>query len=454
MDTDDELIRRLQETLDEVARHRRLLDLAVETSLVVGADLELTTLLVKLMALAEKMLEAEISSVMLVDERRETLRWAVAEGRAPAGALGDMTLALGEGIAGTVAATGEPIIVTDAEHDARVARRVDSQTGFRTRSIVCVPIRFRGVITGVIQVLNKKVGHFTDRDREMLELIAAEAGVAIENARMYGSLETRVRERTAELLTANTRLTETLAELRETQAQLVQSAKMAALGTLVAGIAHDINTPLGAVISNTDLVLRGLARLTAELPAERAGACGALTELLRINAEACARMSGIVKNLKTFARLDEAEWKTVDLRDGLESSLRLVEHLHGGRIEIVRDYGDVPPIACHPGQLNQVFMNLIVNAIQAIDGPGTVTLRLAAADGGVRVDIEDTGSGIVPEHLPRIFDPGFTTKGVGVGSGLGLSISHRIVTAHGGRIDVSSEPAAGSTFSIRLPLTR
>jgi signal transduction histidine kinase len=454
MDTDDELIRRLQETLDEVARHRRLLDLAVETSLVVGADLELTTLLVKLMALAEKMLEAEISSVMLVDERRETLRWAVAEGRAPAGALGDMTLALGEGIAGTVAATGEPIIVTDAEHDARVARRVDSQTGFRTRSIVCVPIRFRGVITGVIQVLNKKVGYFTDRDREMLELIAAEAGVAIENARMYGSLETRVRERTAELLTANTRLTETLAELRETQAQLVQSAKMAALGTLVAGIAHDINTPLGAVISNTDLVLRGLARLTAELPAERAGAFGTLTELLRINTEACARMSGIVKNLKTFARLDEAEWKTVDLRDGLESSLRLVEHLHGGRIEIVRDYGDVPPIACHPGQLNQVFMNLIVNAIQAIDGPGTVTLRLAAADGGVRVDIEDTGSGIVAEHLPRIFDPGFTTKGVGVGSGLGLSISHRIVAAHGGRIDVSSQPAVGSKFSIRLPLTR
>jgi two-component system NtrC family sensor kinase len=155
--------------------------------------------------------------------------------------------------------------------------------------------------------------------------------------------------------------------------------------------------------------------------------------------------------LKTFARLDEAEWKSADLREGMDSTLALVAHLHRDRIEVVRDYGDVPPIACHPGQLNQVFMNLLVNAIQAIEGPGTIRVRLGADAEALTIDVEDTGRGIAPEHLPRVFDPGFTTKGVGVGTGLGLAISHRIIEAHGGTIDVASRPGTGSTVTVRLP---
>jgi signal transduction histidine kinase len=437
---------------DAAARHRSLLDLVVETSLVLGSDLELSTLLAKLVRLAERALGAELSSVMLLDERRALLRWEVADGGQAAGVLRELTLAVGEGIAGTVAATGEPIIVADAEGDPRVARRVDAATGFQTRSILCVPIRFRGAVTGVIQVLNKRVGTFADQDREVLELIAAEAGVAIENARVYATLEERVRERTTELRAANVQLIETLAQLRAAQAQLVQSEKMAALGSLVAGLAHEINTPLGAITSNTDVVLRGLGRLRADVPAGHAGVLRMLDELLRINAEACRRISGIVTNLRTFARLDEAEWKTADLREGLDSTLTLVEHLHRGRIEIVRDYAAVPPIACHPGQLNQVFMNLLVNAIQAIDGPGTIRVRLAVEGRDLKVEVEDTGSGIAPEHVGRVFDPGFTTKGVGVGTGLGLAICHRIVDAHAGTIGVTSRPGAGSTFTVRLPL--
>jgi len=160
----------------------------------------------------------------------------------------------------------------------------------------------------------------------------------------------------------------------------------------------------------------------------------------------------IVTNLRTFARLDEAEWKTADLREGMDSTLALVEHLHRGRIEIVREYATVPPIACHPGQLNQVFMNLLVNAIQAIDGPGTIHVRLGVEDRSLRIDVEDTGAGIAPEHLDRVFDPGFTTKGVGVGTGLGLAICHRIVEAHAGTIGVTSRPGVGSMFTVRLPL--
>jgi signal transduction histidine kinase len=437
---------------DAAARHRALLDLVVETSLVLGADLELPTLLAKLVRLAERALGAELSSVMLLDDQRALLHWEVADGGVASGVLRHMTLAVGEGIAGTVAATGEPIVVRDAETDPRVARRVDAQTGFRTRSILCVPIRFRGRVTGVIQVLNKHAGTFTEQDREVLELIAAEAGVAIENARVYATLEERVRERTAELRTANAQLTETLAELRRAQAQLVQSEKMAALGNLVAGVAHEINTPLGAITSNTDVVLRGLARLAPEVPASRAETLRIVEDLLRTSAEACRRIAVIVTNLRTFARLDEAEWKTADLREGMDSTLALVEHLHRGRIEIVREYATVPPIACHPGQLNQVFMNLLVNAIQAIDGPGTIHVRLGVEDRSLRIDVEDTGAGIAPEHLDRVFDPGFTTKGVGVGTGLGLAICHRIVQAHAGTIGVTSRPGAGSMFTVRLPL--
>ena len=451
MDADDTLSGWLDDAVEETANHLALLGLLAETSRVLGADLELPTLLVKLMALAEKMLGAEASSVMLLDESRTTLRWEVAEGDVTAGALREMRLAVGEGIGGTVAATGESIIVTDAQHDPRVARRVDAATGFRTRSIVCVPLRFRGTVIGVIQVLNKRVGTFSIRDREVLELIAAEAGVAIENARVYTTLEERVRQRTAELTAANLRLTETLTELRQTQARLVQSEKMAALGTLVAGVAHEINTPLGAITSNVDVVLRGLGKLAGGSP-PRPEALRMLDELLRTTAQACQRISAIVKNLKNFARLDEAEYKHADLREGMDSTLALVEHLHRGRIEIVREYGAIPPIACHPGQLNQVFMNLLVNAIQAIAERGTIRVRIVEDAGHVRVDVEDTGSGIAPAHLARIFDPGFTTKGVGVGTGLGLAICHQIVTAHAGTIDVTSQPGAGSTFSVRIPL--
>jgi signal transduction histidine kinase len=439
---------------DGAARYRALLDLVVETSLALGSDLELPTLLAKLVALAERTLGAELSSVMLLDERRQELHWEIADGGVATGVLRQMAVAVGEGIAGTVAATGEPIVVTDAEHDPRVARRVDAATGFRTRSIVCVPIRFRGTVTGVIQVLNKRVGTFTAQDREVLELIAAEAGVAIENARVYATLEERVRERTAELRRANAQLTATLGELRQAQAQLVQSEKMAALGHLVAGIAHEINTPLGAVTSNTDVVLRGLGKLAPDVPASRANVLQLLDDLLRTNAEACERIAVIVRNLQKFARLDEAEWKSADLREGLDSTLALVAHLYRGRIDIVRCYSEAPLVACHPGQLNQVFMNLLVNAIQAIEGQGTIRIRLRVDGSDVLIDVEDTGSGIAPEHLARIFDPGFTTKGVGVGTGLGLAICHQIVAAHGGTIGVTSRPGAGSVFSMRLPLGR
>ena len=165
-------------------------------------------------------------------------------------------------------------------------------------------------------------------------------------------------------------------------------------------------------------------------------------------------MTQIVANLRKFARLDESEWKSADLREGLDETLALVEHQTKARIEIEKSYGDVPRVNCYPGQLNQVFMNLIVNAIQAIDGEGSIRIETRRESDEVIVRIADTGVGIPENDIARVFDPGFTTKGVGVGTGLGLSICYRIVQNHGGRLTVESEEGKGSVFTIAIPLER
>ena len=167
---------------------------------------------------------------------------------------------------------------------------------------------------------------------------------------------------------------------------------------------------------------------------------------------ATTRIVEIVRSLRNFARLDEAEKKQVDIHEGIESTLTLLHHELKQRVDVVRDYGELPEIECYPNQLNQVLMNLLTNALQAIEGPGTITIRTRCAGERVEVAISDTGSGISEEARQRIFDPGFTTKGVGVGTGLGLSIAYRIVQKHAGELRVESEVGAGSTFTVSLPL--
>ena len=163
-------------------------------------------------------------------------------------------------------------------------------------------------------------------------------------------------------------------------------------------------------------------------------------------------MTGIVRTLRTFARLDEADVKSVDLHEGLESTLVLVAHLLKGGIKVDRHYATLPRVECHPNQINQVFMNLIVNACQAMGETGTLILSTRTVADEVEVQIGDTGHGIPHERLGSIFDPGFTTKGPTIGTGLGLSIVYQIVSGHGGEILVESEPEQGTTFTVRLPI--
>ena len=252
-------------------------------------------------------------------------------------------------------------------------------------------------------------------------------------------------------------------KLRETQASLVQSEKMASMGMLVAGVAHEINTPLGALKSNNDLFIRAMARVRTALKDESTPEglrnnetilklFDNMDQLNDVNAQAADRIVKIVSSLRSFARLDKAEMDRVDLREGLESTLTLVQHELKNRIEVVREYQDIPKIQCFPNQLNQVFMNLLVNASQAIEGSGQITVRTYSQVGWVVVEIEDNGKGISPEQREKIFDPGFTTKSRGVGTGLGLSIVHQIIRDHSGRIEVESELGKGTKFRILLPI--
>jgi signal transduction histidine kinase len=222
----------------------------------------------------------------------------------------------------------------------------------------------------------------------------------------------------------------------------------------VAGIAHELNNPIGFVHANLQLMDEYVKKLIASggagENAERARE--ALAKLLSRSREGTARVKKIVEDLRTFSRLDQAELQDVDVHEGIDRTLSLIEPRLKDGIEVVRDYGPLPRIRCYAGQLNQVFMNLLINACDALGRQGTITVRTRPSELGVRLEFADDGPGIPPEIQRRIFDPFFTTKPVGKGTGLGLSISHGIVERHGGRIWVEPSPGRGTTFVVELPL--
>ncbi len=259
------------------------------------------------------------------------------------------------------------------------------------------------------------------------------------------------------LARANRDLEDANAKLRETQVHLIQSEKMASLGQLVAGIAHEINNPLSFALSNVFSVggwLRDVLNDSgASLPSGQAANLEKACDRIKDTGEGLERVRELVVKLRTFSRLDEGEFKVIDVRDAMESVLLFLRHKMSGRIGVIREYrnGD-NMLGCFAGQLNQVLMNVVANAVDAIDGEGTITVRTGAQDGMFRIAVADTGSGIASEHLERIFDPFFTTKPVGQGTGLGLAISYGIISNHRGRIEVSSTPGTGTEVRILIPL--
>jgi signal transduction histidine kinase len=314
-----------------------------------------------------------------------------------------------------------------------------------------VPLRSEGVLVAVLSVGSPAAGGlYSGEDRGLLLTLAHQGAVAVRNALA-------------------------LAQLRVTQAQLLHREKMASLGQFVAGIAHELNNPLSFIVGNFDYIRSYAGALSEALARFEAAARDAAAPELAARfdeirraldldavsadlegvfdgcAEGIARVSGLVRDLSTFSRPDRGEPAAVDLHQVLESTQTLLR-ARLARCRITREYGELPQIECLPGQIDQLFMNLLANAADAVAGEGPIAIRTRPlGDDRVVVEVEDGGCGIDPAVLEKIFDPFFTTKPVGKGTGLGLSISYGIVSRHGGSIQVSSEPGRGSCFRIELP---
>jgi signal transduction histidine kinase len=256
-------------------------------------------------------------------------------------------------------------------------------------------------------------------------------------------------------------LEETNIELRETQGQLVESAKMAALGNLVADVTHELNTPVGALTSMLNTVGRAATRLKERLDSGRAATLesdstirrtvDAIADSNRVMSEATDRVAGIVRNLRSFARLDEAEFQRASLEEGLDSTLAVMRSQVPGGIAVVKEYGNISPIFCSPGQLNQVFMHVIRNATHAMGQEGELTISTSEDAEKVHVRIRDTGPGIPPEQLEHIFDFRFRARDSRMKMGLGLVADYNIVQAHEGDMRVESEVGEGTEVTITLP---
>ncbi|PPT05037.1 two-component sensor histidine kinase [Geitlerinema sp. FC II] len=418
-------------------------------------------------------IEAEAS---IDDEEVTVLQAKPPEGRVPLSAIH------------YVDRTGSDAIVNEVSQDSRFAN--DSYvTHYDVQSLLGMPILHSGKLIGILYLENTLIANaFTPSRIELLRVLSAQAAIALDNALLYTSLERKVSDRTQELQQKNISLEQTLDKLQRTQAQLIQTEKMSSLGQLVAGVAHEINNPIGFIYSNLNPAqeyVRDLLDLIATYEREYPDPTAAIAEkreeidlefiaddvrrLLDSMQIGADRIREIVVSLRNFSRLDEAEMKPVDLHDGLDSTVLILQSRfkqEGQRREIAieRHYSDLPKVVCYASQLNQVFMNIIGNGCDALearrldpdaDEPPKISIRTERTKANtVAISISDNGCGMDETVKNRLFDPFFTTKPVGKGTGLGLSISYQIVVEkHGGRLNCESVPGRGTTFVIEIPVS-
>lgn len=297
-----------------------------------------------------------------------------------------------------------------------------------------LPIYHLNTLLGVIVLISNQKRDMTD-EIDVLESVSAQLGNAVAQAKLYEDNVKTVAE-----------LQKTLKELKDTQLQLINSEKMASLGQLVAGIAHEINTPFASIKSNNSIMKKFIQKITEEDLKEM------FNEINSIDSEAVQRINCLVTSLKKFVRLDEAELQEADINKELDLTLALIHHETKHKAEIIKHYDKLPMIKCYPNMLNQVFMNILVNACHSIENKGKIEITTEVKNGNLNVIIKDSGKGIKKENIDKIFNAGFTTKSAGVGTGLGLAISQKIIDKHHGKIHVESEFGSGSKFTITIPL--
>jgi signal transduction histidine kinase len=338
-------------------------------------------------------------------------------------------------------------------------------------SLIIKPMMYADQSKGVLLIAERDQNReWTGSELQLVNSVAGQVAVAIEHAELVDQLSRKNKD----LIQKNLNLDAKNLELRAIQSQLIHQEKMASLGRLVAGIAHELNNPINFVHGNLPYLrnyfedLKKLVNSLDSLPDEYKKEIGALKKELRYEFlvkdldniladlnEGADRIRHIIRNLKSFSRLDEAELKEASLQEGIESTLKILSQYYGrDKIPAQCNFAELPPILCYPGQLNQVWMNLLSNAAQAVEGRPEPTVKVSTEmeDGKVLVTVSDNGAGIRPEVQSKIFEPFFTTKPVGQGTGLGLSICHSIIERHGGQIWCESTPVTGTTFRVRIPI--
>ena len=423
-----------QSSLDTQLSQLRLI---LEVSRSLNSTLDLDALLDIIIKVATEVTFTEVASILLLDEKTGELRFEAATGARRA-ELKTIVVPLEGSIAGWIVSQNRSLVVNDVRQDPRHFAPADQTTQFDTRSLLGAPLQVKDKTIGVLEVLNKCGNSpFIVQDLETLETLAAQAAIAIENARLYQDLQDQMRA------------------LQEAQTRLVQSEKLAAVGELVAGVAHELNDPLTSVIGFAHM----LQRNNLEDQSRK--------DLDKIIAQA-QRAATIVRGLLDFARQRPPEQKPVQINSVLNSTLELLGYELRTHNVVCTPHlsAELPLTMADPYQLQQVFVNLVNNARQAmseVNGGGhlAITTELAPStfinqktgtEPVIRVIIEDDGPGIPTDLLPSIFDPFFTTKPEGHGTGLGLSVCHGIVSEHGGHIWTESEPGQGATFYVELPV--
>ncbi len=405
------------------AVQRRSEDLAIlnDITRAVTSSLELDTALTRAMRGIREILRVEAGSLILADEDSGELRFRKTLDRERE-MIVDASLRPGRGLVGQVVASREPVLVNDTARDARFSPRVDRIHGFAIRNILVAPLIVKDRAIGAIEVINKIDGAFNNDDLELLQFLAASVAVAVENARLYGELAEFTRQ------------------LERSQEQLIQAEKLAATGRLAASIAHEINNPLQAIHNCLHLITH--RRLDDEKE----------KYYLHMAQEEVQRLMGIVQRTLDFYRPSKGREVPTEINALIESVLALAnKRLEHGKVRVQRRFSPgLPKLQVVADQITQVFLNLVINAVEAMPQGGNLTIATLQDNGQMRIRFSDAGPGINPEEAKKIFEPFYTTKRSG--TGLGLAVSYGIVQRHGGEITVESAPGHGATFVVSLPI--
>lgn len=410
----------------QTQRNTRELSALINATHALAANLDLNTVLQQTLVQINTLLDAEDASVLLYDDTSDDLVFAAVASNSTSAILFGQHISLNAGVVGWVIQHKTSAIVENAQQDPRFYRKIDLITDITTRSLLVVPLVAKDRAIGVIEVINKVDGTFNAHDRELLEALASSAAIAIDNARLYQELVNQ------------------LQVLQATQVKLVHSEKMGALGRLIASISHEINNPLQSIQGCLTLAKE---ELEGPMRPEK------MKRYLDIAEDEIERIATIVRRVRDFYRPSGREHAPTDIHQTLENVLELSgKELQHSYVNVDCTWDPaVPLIVVNADYLKQVFLNLVINAIDAMPNGGTLSIRTTLDSENVSIEFTDTGTGMPQEIMARLFEPFFTTKAHG--SGLGLSISYGIIQEHDGQILVQSEVGKGTTFTIVLPVT-